>query len=494
MQRAIAIGFAILSLSACGGGGGDDTGPGSGPAPQPAPAGFRGLSHYEVPTWGSASALARLEFEDGSSLRIEGERAEDGMPSALTRIDYRSASSAQPGGATEGTLELGAQATPGLLITPEGSRLKMNWDAARGKLDFVYLSADGSKQAVSTVDLRNPAAKAGPQNSATGRQWRELLPLGSGGATKAAAAAAKAPLAISTSTKTVSVDVRRCNQPVEDATVEISYRPDNLSQWLPSRTYAKHAGNGRYVAGFHVLMGLEGAAGKTCKAVAGVLGSGCEITKSFKDQEAQVCTAVAAAIDTALGGPTGEGIVIATQCTAALKSYNAYCAVHDGPVDGSEGLSAADFVCNSIAALEDALPAPGETPYTWSAKAFVEGRTASSATQIVPYKDDVVLLADFGGVPSIVSLTTLPFDPLPLADYVVSAGSSCTRDWTSTLQVFGSDGYTSSSSTPNSSDPSYVNLSVPGADAGVSDRLVFTVNPPGGGTAAPLRREIGVTF
>ena len=139
-----------------------------------------------------------------------------------------------------------------------------------------------------------------------------------------------------------------------------------------------------------------------------------------------MCAQVAATIDVALGGPTGEGLPIAAVCATALKSYNAYCTVHDGPVEGSTDLSAADFVCNSVAALEDALPASGETQYMWSASAAVEGSVAKAGPVYVAYKDNVSMSIDFGGTPSISSLVTRPFDPPPLADYIVSAASTCT--------------------------------------------------------------------
>lgn len=493
MKQAAATSILLMGLVACGGGGSDA--PDAEPAaPTPgAPTSFRGLSSYEVQYWGNADAVATLGFEDGSTISLEGERGADDVPTALTRMHYRAKADASASEFIEGTVELGANGTPSLLLSPDGSRLKMEWDAARNALNFVYINADGSKQAVSTVDLKTLKPTSAAQATGSPRSWRRLADVALPSPERSAALAAAKPLAAAT-TKTVSVDVKRCGRPVDDAKVEISFRPNNPNQLLPSKTYAKHVANGTYVASFGVSTALDGAAGKACRAVSGILGTGCEFTKSFKDQEVQVCAALAAAIDTAIFPPSGEGLVIAPKCVAMLKSYNAYCIAHDGPVEGADGLSAADFVCNAIAKLEDALPSPAETPYTWSAKAFVEGRTAGSGTQIVPYKDNVALAVDFGGTPNITSLTTLPFDPLPLSDYVVSAGSACTVGWSSTLQVIGTDGYTDSFSKPNALDPEFLNLSVPGAEAGVSDKLILTVQPPAGSSAAPLRREIGVTF
>mmetsp|Transcript_25877 Transcript_25877/g.71238 ORF Transcript_25877/g.71238 Transcript_25877/m.71238 type:complete len:121 (+) Transcript_25877:55-417(+) len=90
--------------------------------------------------------------------------------------------------------------------------------------------------------------------------------------------------------------------------------------------------------------------------------------------------------------------------------------------------------------------------------------------------------APFADVAAVVeSVSTSPFDPNPSQSYVFSATVSCVVDDGSVvLSVVGTDGYTDSAfCSPPSGDPYTCTLSVPGAEAGVFDKLTVSIAPDG---------------
>jgi hypothetical protein len=98
-----------------------------------------------------------------------------------------------------------------------------------------------------------------------------------------------------------------------------------------------------------------------------LLGNACTITEPTRGSELAICTLIATATDGALIPFIGE-------CAAGLAAFNLYCgAVHTGPVDGADGLTAADFVCDAMTSIESALPDPDDTLYEWYANVSVDG-------------------------------------------------------------------------------------------------------------------------
>lgn len=463
---------------------------------------FRGVVKYVFDTDGGDTELAVMTMADGARLALNGGVDMTGnymMSHQTLEVPPMQGSESEP---MRVETTLNAEGLPTLIAAPEGSRLRLNWDTP-GSLSFTYVSSDGTKQAISTISLPQNGALVGGKASfmqslakVRTRRARSARPLNLEKVFRRSIADSMPQLEPPTmfalgDSKTVSVTVKRCGVGVSDASVFIRHRPNNLNQVFYSQSYAKHVGEGVYQATFS--MGKLPSIGSICRNIADASTFACDATTTTRGTEAGVCTQIAAAIDLALGGPTGEGVGIAAACTAALTSYNAFCLVNDGPVEGSQGISAKDFVCGSIAELENVLPPVESTPTRYYAEVSVEGSSPrKSAEVIVPLRDSVNLSVDFGGTPSITSFLTNPTNPSPFETYLATGSSSCTTGWSSSIRVSGTDGYEDSVTVVNSSLESSVSLAVPGGEAGVSDSLTLSVIPPS--TGASLTRSIGITF
>lgn len=443
--------------------------------------------------------LVDMPAADGGKIEAYGEKSADGLATALTALRYQDASQT---GADATWVEFDSAGNVTQITGADGSTISFNWTSETTAV-LTGVSADGTRQVETEVDLaaaasgrlRSPRVFSRERLGVAPRGGRRLAArvvdevegtvrsVRSQRVTAVEAASAsisKRSAFADTGAAQVYVHVTRCGSAVDGAMVSVTL--DNPYRPLPATYTARSTGtSGEYVATVPVVPVSNAGerAEEICKSLEGILDLGCKFAKVSEGQESYVCITLAAAIDAALLGPTGEGAGILAACEAGYAALKAYCSTLGA--DGGEGSPsiAAHFICGNIKGFVDRAQRDPAQNLALQAWANAKGLPpASSASQTVaPTGPFPSLSIEFPNTGPIVHPIVLsPADPAPGEGYVASVRIECVSpDTLVTLSVAGSDGYTDSTSISVQGD-STAELFVPGADAGVGDLISIQIS------------------
>ena len=269
------------------------------------------------------------------------------------------------------------------------------------------------------------------------------------------------------------IEVLKCGAPVNNAFVEmviLQDGPEGKTFTLPGQL----SGPGQYVVFIPKQPTYNGLqVEQVCKNVVEIIGNGCIAVGALGPNAAPICLALAAAVDTATGGPTGEAILIEKACLTGFAVATGYCAtIGNSPVPGAP--SAADYVCNSLREVTDRF-VEGDIRIGPEAR-LPGGEFLTSPFQTAPASGPFPSFTlDSQGEVEITSFTTEPIDPAPMQGYTATAKMTCAAPGTqATMSIVGTDGYTDSI-TCDIEGEADCSLVVPGAKAGISDTVTVDI-------------------
>ncbi len=274
------------------------------------------------------------------------------------------------------------------------------------------------------------------------------------------------------------VNVVRCGNPVNDASVAMTVIPSSA----PSSAYTTPGtlgSPGQYSVSIPTAASPGQKAQDVCGNIAGALGTGCDGLSTIPPgMEAVLCAQIGVAVST-VGTPAAGGAVFAA-CEVSFVGARLYCdTLGWSPTVGAPSLL--ELLCGNIGSIVDRF-AGGEVRLI--PIVFVPGRgildtSGLTAPSSGPFPNFTV---EAGKGVEIVSFTTSPADPAPFQSYVAVAQIQCAPPGTKvTISIRGTDGYADSKTVTIQGDAS-VSLNVPGAEANVQD--VVTVAISGGPTRA----------
>jgi hypothetical protein len=438
------------------------------------------LPDFELFINPSDPLLFSAQGSNGTLIEYFGTKTDTGLAISLETIIVTNAQ----GDAT--IIKVDANGRPTTIFAATGETFLLEWLTETRVLATV-ISSDGSLQVNTVIDFAAPAgitstAHLPSQPSSTARGGAHIAHGTHVGAV-ITPLHGLAPAGVAATSQSI-VTVTHCeDMPVEDAVARILVQPDSGDSFIVP---APHIGNGQYAA---AIPTKDVSAGETaesiCESVLSVL-SGCFLIEPIPPQAiTQICIGLGAAVDFALGGPTGEGAAIFAACEVGLLAYQAACKINPAPdAPGAPGLL--DVICENIQAIVDRavgdeylltpiVNIPGQGAFT---------APAQSALVSGPFPDFSV---EAGGQVEIASFVTVPADPAPFEPYVATVTITCAMpNTTVNISIVGTDGYTDSIVCTISGDD-VCTLTVPGAEAGVFD--VVTVSVLDGPT-----RTIGLVF
>jgi len=419
----------------------------------------------------------------GEIITYFGERGADGLAESVSAILVEDLSG------EETLLEVDDQGRLTKITAANGAVIEIEW-ISDTEILVSAISPEGVVQANVSVDLNNlpataPATASVRKEGGVAKREENLEPRGGIGVALVELEdedpAGAAVAANATATGTSKITVTRCGEPVENASVKLLVNPPNGSTFS---VFAGHTGGGCYEVTLPVETTNPGkTAEEICESIAGVFGKLCTGLQLINPAaELQICGAIAAAIDAALLGPTGEGAAILVACEAGFRSARLACnTVGASPAPGAPSI--ADAICDQVDDAVNAVLA-GDTTLTPIVTIPGQGVFTAPAKNGPPVPDFSVNAED---APAIDSFTTNPTDPAPFQDYTTTAKLSCLPNNTFvTVSIVGTDGFTSSTNCTISGNGTCV-LFVPGGAEGVLD--VVTVEVAGGPT-----REVSLVF
>lgn len=500
---AVTVLASLAAAPGCGGGGGSDGDNGTAQAP---PA-FTQFTAPDDPT------LLTAETPAGARTTFYGVKDDEGLTTAFRSLRFQS-----PEQVDDGTATWVHFADDGLIRRFEG--------AGGSIIDFERLSAteylvsavtpDGKVQANTVVDITQPPARRatvplrearhpgqtapdaainrGPRGGRSislttdySQAWRAKQP----GRSLQTAGGNTAP---------VTAIVTECNDGRGVADAEVFFSAGTPGDSLPPTYLGTEDGTRRYRAS--IPLGNEPLSAESvrdaCLSTGTLLGTACDASAGLREAGAPVfCAAAAGAIDTLLGGPSGEGAFIFAECQAGFFAVEGYCTSNDATPNGT-----ADFICSNIG--EAVVSHPGvrseldRNQLTVRAHANLpgRGRLASEPVTLNPFTEEYpTFFIDYGGSIAIDELTTAPAAPEVGDNYVVTVQLACSTGANVTVQIEGADGYRDTAEfMPSNDEP--LTVAVPGGRDSRRDIIrVLAVSPePGPGGFLTASRDTVVVF
>lgn len=420
--------------------------------------------------------LLRAKIE-GGTVEYFGSRDSRGFP---TRVEHITV---DLNGATH-QFALGANSLPYHIDTPSRVQFYLEWTAPREAV-VTTVSADGEYQVTTRVNFSSPSStsivKRSQVTSGTARSGRR--------ARLSVTGLPNTPQLESNSAgATVTVRVLRCGAADNGfAMVDVVVQgPD-----------------GRFLVSVPAVRGADGLFRTTipgnvaptynpeemCLSAEGIVSLPCTALEGLGPAAAvAICNAVAIAIDL-VTIPSGEAALLIAGCHSAIPAMEVYCStLGASPQPGSPSLG--QMLCE--AAFENR-----DIPRDIRLTAQVRGlpQNVSSSTVTVPAAGPFPLLTvDMGGKTAIRGLTLSPSNPGEGVDYVARAQIYCIpAGSTVSMSIIGTDGYSDEETykvTQTGVNASY-DLTVPGAESGVQDKVTVRVTLPDGGT---LTRTASLVF
>ena len=415
------------------------------------------LTQYTDP---ADSLMLGAETESGEKLFYYAKKDSEGVPTNLDSVRYQT------------TKQAGTNAATWLHFADSGQLARIEDDSgtvidieqiSETEFALAVVSGDGKIQANTVANLDDSvSAMTTIAKSITAQgvpaQMGEVVPSNLGNVVKNYAGA----LALedsgglvravnSDNTASVQASVIQCGngQAVEDASVFFS--ASNPGDPAPPTFLAEHIGNGRYKAS--IPLGntplTADAVKQACTGVANTLSVSCESTSSMRQGGSGLfCGAVSVAIDSLLGGPSGEGALIFSECQAGFLGLAAYCNTVSATPTGLPGPT--DYICDNIAT------AVSEHPGVQAAvdlnqlevQAYVNvpgrGRMTSDAVTLNPFTEEYPsFVVDYGGSIAIQNISASPSAPLKGQGYSLTTELACSAGSAVTIEVSGSDGFSS---------------------------------------------------
>lgn len=368
-----------------------------------------------------------------------------------------------------------------MVVEPSGVVFELSWLSPTAA-SVTAVNGDGTVQASLLFDLAAPdpllGASArrlvgpGRETGAAARGPLEAVRSGPAPtpAPPAAGSSLEPPSALVGGGGSGAVIVTRCGQglPDSDFFVQVSTNSaiDGESYNLP----CNYSSPGTC---FYEVPSLETPSALVediCESVAGAAGNLCDWIVNPAVESGlhhRLCLAMAVAVDTALGGPTGEGTVILGACESAFAASEAYCLTLGASPGGP---STAERICSEVEEIAIAFP---DASITFTARASVEGHpgfliASEDAPLGGPYPTFELEVPDD---PTVESFSTSPLDPAPGQGYTATASLACLPEGTIVgVSITGSDGYSDSIECTLSGSGS-CSLGVPGGEEGVVDTL-----------------------
>ena len=445
---------------------------------------------YDLHTNSLDATLLVANYRNGTSIKYLGQKDSNGLATALDTFEITDASG------LETSVQIDDEGRPRRFDNPEVGTLDLLW-LSETEVAVSFLSVDGDIQANVVIDLTDPGvptststvdadiratrpptdlAPSDARHDVAADNWSSIdvsaasLGFGNELAVNSPVGATEPSDLAGTSSSIVTVT--QCDGvAVEDAIVKMVATGDGQTITLQGR----HLGGGQYQVDIPTTDSNPGeTAEDICEGVLDFL-TLCPIVEAIPPGgEVQICVGLGAAIDLALGGPTGEGAAIAAVCVAGIRGYQLACKINPGPnIPGAPGLL--DAVCANIKDIVNY--AIGEdyllTPVVQAPGLGTMVGNTESVSALGPFPDFSV---DFGGDLAITSFTVAPPDPAPFQSYVATVQIACAPpDTLVTMSISGTDGYTDSITCLVSGTGS-CELSVPGAVDGIRDVITVTID------------------
>lgn len=295
----------------------------------------------------------------------------------------------------------------------------------------------------------------------------------------------------------IFINVTKCNGDINVANANVSVRLRGLDPQGQLRetflTASPASSSGLYSVQLPVArQKIDGAtAVALCEAFSVAATFTCAATVIERINPAASCAVIAATIDLAIAGPTGEAVPIAALCTAGMIALNFSCATFAaGEVFAP---TPTDFICEQIESFVDEGFVIDQG--TIDIEALVHSGGAfpvSSGTTTVPKVSPFpVLNVDLGTDPEIGSVTLLPNNPVKGEAYFINAEINCAAGTLVQISVFG-DSYSNVHTFNPSGASELFQVDVPATQDDVhviSVRITGTV-----GVGGDLTRQVVVRF
>jgi hypothetical protein len=411
---------------------------------------------------------------DGGSFQYFGDRDANGNAASVTSMMISTPDTAKSGQpeSNETIVELDDMGRISRMVMPDGSILTLQY-TGEDHVIASLLSSDGDLQVNVDVDLNGDSASG---FSVSASHLFDIIPgeknTGVRGPITALPLIDMASSALSTPAKgTAAVSVTRCASPADGADVTVNVNPVGEPAYTVP---AFSLGDGQY--SYTVPTGPSDGTQTTddiCSGIASAVGNLCTGISVTGPARVQICTAIGAAIDFALGGPTGEGAAIFAACISGFNAVDAACKTIGGDLPPGAP-SAVDALCEAIMDVVDRFTA---TDLILTPFATVDGTTSAGPPQMVtssgPLPDLAVAVSNDV---RITSFTTSPADPAPFEAYLATVVVSCVDIGKRiVMDIFGDDGYSDARTCVTTETEATCILYVPGAEVGVMDVVTVVV-------------------
>lgn len=469
-----------------------------------------GVTSVAIQTNANDRLFSEIELEDGAVFRAEGDRDAEGLPQRITALSARVPSPDAPDGAFDINYVLDQEGLVTRLIIEGVGSLGISYNSEGEAATISALTQDGSGEVLLAIedfseqpstasstrhpDL-NPEDRASLRDLVQLLNWQAQDLAARRGEEVEAFASSLAPdlyaspemSGASTSqsspgVKEVTVEVLRCGVGVPDAGVDVAA---TLPDGSTVTRRATHQGGGVYATSFaieRVELGFDEA----CSGAFSIPNTYCTwINPAINPATiTSGCTALAGALEFATVIVPGDFALWFGACTGSLGGLQVYCGTLGlSPAPGAPSVS--DGLCLGGEILAEQVWPDGEVTSQARATVPQSGSFTSAAVTNEPL-DSTSLLVQTDDELSIDRFFTSPVDPAPSQSYTATAELSCVEQTTQVnMSISGTDGYQGASSCTLSDDGS-CNLNVPGAAAGVQDRIRVE--------AADKARTIFITF
>jgi len=483
----------LLIVMGCGGGSsGDDTTDNDNPIDDEQVATL--LTQYTNP---DDRLMLTADTENGEKLAYYGTKNASGEPISLDAVSYQTSEQVNTGAATWLYFN-----DTGQLIGIEGeSGTSVSVDEV-SEFEYVVsaVSGDGETQAITIVELdaqttSNQIAVHSQRNEVPENEW-----LAKNGNNFERTHGNQALLREKLSRDSVvtsgsdnyayaHASVFECGnyEGVEGAYVY--FTASKPGDPYPPAFLAVEEQNGRYKA--RIPLGNEPltaeAISNACTELTNVLSVSCDATGGLRGAGSQVfCASLAAALDTLIAGPTGEGVLIFTECEAGFIALDAYCSASGATPEGMPGTGLpgpTNYLCDNIGNIIAGHPGVQQAidmnQLEVQAYAKLPGRGIKTSDTVIlnPFTEEFPsFVVDFGGDIEIKEISVSPAIPCRGESYSATIKLSCSAESAVTIEVVHED-ETTTRHEFSPTDDTPITVEVPGSSSARDVIRLLAVSP-----------------
>lgn len=473
----------VLTFIGCGGGSsGDDTTNNSTPSGNEQSTAV--LAQFTNP---DDRLMLTADTESGEKLSYYGTKDDSGEPLSLDAVRYQTSEQINTGAAT--WLRFNNDGQLSRIEGENGTVISIDKVNA-SEYTISAISGDGEIQVNTVVDLdgteaSNQRDERSQYMGSIGDQWLpgedDILAKNHDKQVLARGKNVRNSLATSQSNNReyAHASVFECGNFEGVNGAEVYFTASKPGDPNPPTFLAFEEGNGRYKAS--IPLGNEPltaeAVSNACSELANVLSISCDATGELLDHGSPVfCGALAVALDSLAGGPTGEAALIYPECEAGFVALEAYCSASGVAPNGVPG--PADYFCDNIGSFVTGHPgiqsAIDANQLVLQANAKLPGRGTKTLDPVTlnPFTDEFPdFLIDLGGAIAINDISVSPAIPQKNESYTVTTKLSCSNGSAVTIEVSRADGTTIRNEfSPTIDEP--ITIQVPGSSG---DRDVIRV-------------------